>query len=227
MANPVKILGMGVVYIGLGALFTMAIIGTMSLDLLLLCMLSQSNSRNNNFLTTLFMWNIMLSNRSSLYENIGFSLLASPFISAISIGLSVAVGLPEFGVLLLAGWVGAFTILLVGAAIYGLGDTLGNVFSNMDSTRGHRAEASFTHSSTRTMGHTFTVASTPQDQFYNSAANQPQYGYDQKHYPSPLFTANGPAPAPSAPKMDDNDGLPTYDQVQADTAAYQQTTNKM
>lgn len=61
MANPVKILGIGVVYIGLGALFMMAIIGTISLDLLLLCILSQSNNRNNNFLATLFMWNIMLS----------------------------------------------------------------------------------------------------------------------------------------------------------------------
>ena len=196
MANALKILGKGIVYLGLGALFIMAIIGTMSLDLLILCLISQSDRRNNNFFATLFMWDIMLSNRSSLYENIGFSLLASPFISAVTIGLSVAVGLPEFGLLQLAGWVGAFTILLAGAVIYGLGDTLEDAFSDMGRSRSHRVETTYTSSNKR-MGKAFSRSAPSQQQkpFGKAAANEGHYG-------SPLNT-RGNAPSPSAPARSD------------------------
>ncbi len=124
MKNPVKLLGLGISYIGLGAVFAMAVVGTISIDLVILAYIAKENrSNSSNMFLSLMLWNFMFKQETS-YASFGISLLLSPFLSAISVGLAVALGVPEIAVLLIAGWAGAFTIILAGAVIYGLGDAI-------------------------------------------------------------------------------------------------------
>jgi hypothetical protein len=124
MRNPVKLLGLGISYLGLGAVFAMAVIGTISIDLVILAYIAkESRSNSSNIFLSLMLWNFMFRHDSA-YVSFGVSLLVSPFLSAISVGLAVALGVPEIAVLLIAGWAGAFTIILAGAVIYGLGDAI-------------------------------------------------------------------------------------------------------
>lgn len=214
MANPVKILGTGIVYLGLGAMFVMAIIGAFSLDILYLILLSQLIDRSgSNFIVSLLVWNMMFSSHDSLYENIGYSLLASPFISALSIGLSFAAGVPEFGVLLFLGWTGAFTILLAGAVVYGIGDALGAAFTSIPrglDFHSSRSETTFSYdSSHEEYVHAHRSQPSQQSEHFPSvhatsskedftiapAANHDTWG-EQRHFASPITAAR-----PSAPYM--------------------------
>ncbi len=224
MANPVKILGIGITYLGLGAMFLMAIIGSFSLDLLLVYFVSKfGNNRGsflNNFIISMFLWNIMLSNRSSLYENVGFSLLASPIISGLSVGLSFALGAPEFGLAILAGWGGAAAILIIGLTVYSTGNLLGSLFSWMTTPR-YNAEARFSEANDsliaaarelnnlRDSSNGNVYGGVQQSASASRAANQESWE-TQVSFGSPIAAPRRDESAPAYKLVDDN-AVPGYE----------------
>lgn len=222
MVNPVRVLGQGIAYIGIGAVFLMTVIGAISVDLCILYWVSQnSRTLGESFICSLFLWDIMLARRSNLYENIGFSLLSSLILSAISVGLSFALGVPEFAVLLLAGWAGAFTIILVGAVIYGFGDLLeitwDAIVASLESSPTPtedlaRQQPQVAVQSTSDFGHRIELPKSEQypafpppsydDATKQEAANDP-WG-NEKHFNHPLSPAAPSAVAPTAPFAHDD-----------------------
>jgi hypothetical protein len=223
--NPIKVIGKGVVILGMAALFLMSIIGAMSLDLLLLYVISNRSSRDNVFVT-IYLWHMLLSSRDSLYQDVGLMVLCSPFISAITVGLSFAVGAPEFGVLLMAGWVGAFTVVLAGTTIYGLGDALEAVVEWMVDGLSFGVSAAserVTHilSEGSTLGRSNEHAATshrhvhPQGKHAHADGDKPHEHSPEdwrreSHHRSPVYGHNSP---PNYPSAGNDDGLPKYDEV--------------
>lgn len=137
MANLVKDLGKGIVYLGMGTMFVMAIVGSISIDLVLVAALakalrSNSSSNNNSFLTG-YLWGTLFSSRNSstggFYSNLGVMLLASPILTLAAIGLSFALGVPEVGIALAVGWGVAFGLVALGAFIHGVGKMLESLTS--------------------------------------------------------------------------------------------------
>jgi hypothetical protein len=130
--NPVKFFGKGVTYLGLGALFAMSIIGSLSIDIVILMAISKEADRNHrreeNSFATGFLWGMMFSNNNSrhrgFYDNALSMMIFSLFLTGIAVILSVALGVPEVGFVLVAGWLGAFATLAAGVAIHALGEGL-------------------------------------------------------------------------------------------------------
>ena len=127
MLNLLKKTGKGITYIGMGSMFVMAMIGTISIDIVLIAWINKESRRHgsNGFLTG-FLWGTMFSNRNSgsLYYNAGIMLLLSPVTTAVAIGLSFLVGVPGVGIALIMGWGAAFGLVGLGLAIYGIADGL-------------------------------------------------------------------------------------------------------
>lgn len=207
--NPIKAVGIGVVYIGLGALFLMSIIGALSLDLLLLYVVSQNNRNNNffaNLIVTFWLWDRLMMNSERLYDDVGLMILSSPFITAITVGLSFLLGAPEFGLLLVAGWVGAFTILLAGSVIYGLGDVLESIVETLvgglSSVLNSVGDYVDGLSSSQTMEDHYQYQE-DRSASYKTQSRPPAYSekqsYNDPHFPSPLHTHVASYTGTSAP----------------------------
>lgn len=104
------ILGKGIFYAGCASLIVMAAVGTISIDLVLL---SYAEKNHDAFLTGYMlgsMWN------SPSYDPTA-ALILSPITSVIATGLSFALGVPEVGIALMAGWAVAATLVGVGCAL--------------------------------------------------------------------------------------------------------------
>ncbi len=135
MANPLKVLGKGISYVGLGTVFLMAIVGSISIDMVIFAaLIKESKKRDGNNFLTGYLFGLMWSNNNSsrrggFYTDAGIMLLISPLLTAVAVALSFALGVPEIGVALIAGWVGAFSIVTLGLAIYSLGDMIEGVFA--------------------------------------------------------------------------------------------------
>lgn len=209
MRNPVKLLGLGISYLGLGAVFAMAVIGTISIDLVILAYIAkESRSNSSNIFLSLMLWNFMFRHDSA-YVSFGVSLLASPFLSAISVGLAVALGVPEFAVLLIAGWAGAFTIILAGAVIYGLGDaieaTWDAISTSLQSSRSASTSTTYQEEPRRVSSPGYNNEAPPpyEPPTYqeanpdNKAANEETWEH-QTHHKSP-FEASAPVAEDNAP----------------------------
>ena len=142
-------------------------------------------------------------------------------LSAISVGLSFALGVPEFAVLLLAGWAGAFTIILAGAVIYGFGDLLeitwDAIVASLESAPTPtedlaRQQPQVAVQSTSDFGHRIELPKSEQypafpppsydDATKQEAANDP-WG-NEKHFNHPLSSAAPSAVAPTAPFAHDD-----------------------
>ena len=174
MANPVKSLGKGISYVGMGAIFLMAVVGTVAIDIVILTALSKENRRHrdNGFLTGYLlglMWsNNHQSNNRSFYANAGIMLLISPLLTTIAVVLSFALGVPEVGIALIAGWAGAFSILTLGIAVCAVSDVLEQFFSSL-----------FRSNQRNDGGVTNTIFVRPE------AGNEPSWN-NQPHFNSPL-----------------------------------------
>ena len=140
MINALRLLGKGVTYLGMGALFLMAVVGTLSIDIVVLMFIAKEGKKHNNdgFFTGYLLGLLMSNNRQnnstyynagSTYYNAGMMLLMSPFITAIAIALSFALGVGSVGIALAMGWGVAAGILLVGLMIYGIADGLESCFA--------------------------------------------------------------------------------------------------
>ena len=114
-ADMCHILGTILMCGGGAGLFVMSVIGTLSVDLVLL---AYASKQRNPFLTG-FVLGSMFS-RQSMWPFLGCSLA----ITGVAVILSVALGVPGIGALLLAGWAAAALTFSVGVALYHAGDKL-------------------------------------------------------------------------------------------------------
>jgi|GEM_PF-2273094 len=142
MLKTIKKVGEYTQYTGLALIFTMAVVGTVAIDVVIFAALakaaSESNRRGNGFgnnpLVTLMLWNMMFNNSSSRRDtgilNFGLQLLLAPVLTVIAIGLSVLLGVPQIGVALTAGWVVALGVLAVGYAIEQTADSAIQYFNS-------------------------------------------------------------------------------------------------
>ena len=107
------IIGRGLIYGGGAALFVMAAVGTVAIDLVLLAYADKSH---NHFLTGYILGSMFFGPRVDPLA----LFIISPITSAIAVGLSFALGVPGVGVAILAGWALAATVLAVGMGLEAL-----------------------------------------------------------------------------------------------------------
>lgn len=134
MKNFLKITGEVIINIGAACLFMMAIIGTISIDLVILAAIvaasEKSNRREHSFLTG-YLWGSMFSNRHHHNDDYSVMLIISPITTAIAITLSIFLGVPMVGLALAAGWLASLGIMGVGIMLYNIGD---NCFNSVDTS---------------------------------------------------------------------------------------------
>lgn len=114
-ANRLDKTGEAIMWVGLFLLGTMAIIGTIAIDIVLLTALGQQNSSEHNFFTGL-LWGMLFS-RSLSSENYWIALAISPVTSAVAIGLSFYFAVPIAGIAIAAGWATACLVFFVGKGL--------------------------------------------------------------------------------------------------------------
>ncbi|EHL30858.1 hypothetical protein [Legionella drancourtii] len=117
VSNFSFIIGTGLMYGGGAALLAMAVLGTISIDLVLL---AYAKKKHNDFMTGWILGSMFWGQRRDPLP----LLIASPITSLIAIGLSVVLGVPHVGVALLAGWTLAATVLAVGYALVALSEAI-------------------------------------------------------------------------------------------------------
>lgn len=100
---------------GGAGLFVMSVIGTISVDLVLL---AYASKRRDSFLTGFILGSMF--QRQSMWPFLGTSLI----MTGVAVILSAALGVPGVGALLLAGWAAATLTFSLGAGLYLAGDKL-------------------------------------------------------------------------------------------------------
>lgn len=113
------ILGLGLMYAGAGALFVMAIVGTISIDLVIL---AYAERHHNSFLTA-YIWFSLFTGGNGHHDPIPL-LIASPITSIIAIALSFALGVSGVGIGIAIGWGVAFGILALGFIIDAIAEAI-------------------------------------------------------------------------------------------------------
>lgn len=116
VSDSAWVLGTGTYYVGAGSLFVMAVVGTVSIDLVLL---SYAKEKKNEFFTGYLLGSMF--NRSSNNDPLT-ALMFSPITTGFAVLLSVYLGVPGVGLALLAGWAAAATIFLTGLGLLELAD---------------------------------------------------------------------------------------------------------
>jgi hypothetical protein len=114
-ADVCHILGTILMCGGGAGLFIMSVIGSISIDLVIL---SYASKRRDGFMTG-FILGSMFS-RGSIWPFFGCSLATT----GVAVILSIALGVPGIGALLLAGWAAAILTFSLGATLYNIGDKL-------------------------------------------------------------------------------------------------------
>ncbi|WP_115711531.1 hypothetical protein [Legionella sainthelensi] len=107
------IIGKGLIYGGGAGLFIMAAVGTIAIDLVLL---AYAEKHHNDFMTGWILGTMFWGPRIDPVP----LLIVSPITSLIAVGLSFALGVPQVGVALLAGWALASTVFAIGCALVSL-----------------------------------------------------------------------------------------------------------
>lgn len=105
-----SIIGKGMMYGGGAGLFFMVCVGTISIDLVLL---KYAEKNHNDFLTGWILGSMFFRPD---YDPLPL-LIASPISSTIAIGLSFALGVPNVGVAILAGWAASTLLLGLGYGV--------------------------------------------------------------------------------------------------------------
>lgn len=111
------IIGTGLKYGGAFALVAMAVVGTVSVDIVLL---AAAEKQHNAFLTGF----VLASMFSRDVPDPIPLLIASPITSIIAVALSFALGVPGVGVAILLGWTVAAGILAIGLGLEALGKAI-------------------------------------------------------------------------------------------------------
>ncbi|QEY52214.1 hypothetical protein [Legionella longbeachae] len=111
------ILGKGLIYGGGAGLLIMAVVGTIAIDLVLL---AYAEKHHNDFMTGWILGTMFWGPRVDPLP----LLIVSPITSLIAVGLSLALGVPQVGVALLAGWALASTVFAIGCALVSLSESL-------------------------------------------------------------------------------------------------------
>ena len=147
-ADFTLLMSSGLKYAGAGSLFMMAVVGTVALDIVIIAALCKDRDENrhrhghnrhrhghnrhrhghnhhhhhcgNDFITG-YLWGSMFSRESRDPLPL---LLASPLITASAVVLSFVLGVPEVGLILMAGWCIAASLLLLGYCLEGLGEAM-------------------------------------------------------------------------------------------------------
>ena len=116
-----KALAMGVLYLGMGALFMMSVVGTIASDIVILtAILSSRNRADASLFLTGYLWGMLLSPGFSRPYAVAPMLLASPLLTGLANILSVLLGVPAVGWALGMGWVVAGSIVVAGAFLLGV-----------------------------------------------------------------------------------------------------------
>jgi hypothetical protein len=118
-ADFTHIIGLGLKYSGGFALLAMAVVGTVSIDIVLL---AYASKERNGFLTGLILGTLISNNNTPV--NPLYLLIASPITSAIAVGLSFALGVPGVGVAILIGWAVAAAVFAIGLGIVALAEAI-------------------------------------------------------------------------------------------------------
>lgn len=104
------IIGAGMMYGGGLGLLSMAIIGTVSLDIVLL---AYAEKKHNDFMTGWILASMFFGPKQDPVP----LLIASPITSLIAVALSFALEVPHIGLAILAGWAIASTLFVVGLGL--------------------------------------------------------------------------------------------------------------
>ncbi len=136
VADFTNIIGLFLYYGGAASLFTMAVVGTVACDIVILSALIKKADRqsNNISFTTGFLWGSMFANREA--ANPVVALVISPITTAAAIGLSICLGVPGVGIALAAGWLAASLLFLSGVLTLKLADALQPSVDNPSSDYG-------------------------------------------------------------------------------------------
>lgn len=127
MLNSLKTTGNYITRAGMLSTFLMAVVGTISIDIVLLAYMikktNENNSGANSFLTG-YLWGTMFSGNHHHHSspNPLLLLIASPFLTGIAIGLSFLLGVPQVGIVLALGWGVSLSIVGLGTGISALAE---------------------------------------------------------------------------------------------------------
>ncbi len=118
-AKLIKKVGEYTLYAGVGATILMACVGSVAVDLVFIAALNQNvrENRVSDFWLTFWMWQCF----SPASSHPLLLLLISPLLTAVAIGLSVALNVTAVGLYLALGWSIAATTLLLGHLTYQFG----------------------------------------------------------------------------------------------------------
>jgi hypothetical protein len=111
------IIGKGLMYGGGAGLLIMAVVGTVSIDIVLL---SYAEKTHNHFLTGYILGTMLWGPKADPVP----LLIASPITSLLAVGLSVALGVPAVGAAILAGWALAATVMGLGYGLMALAEAI-------------------------------------------------------------------------------------------------------
>ena len=119
VVRGVNFFGMAVTFIGMGLLFTMAIVGTISFDIILLAVILKSDNRDHPFITGLLLGSLMSNNHSNSFSRVGLGTLfiVSLIMTLIAIPVSAVCDVPEIGFGLVMGWGIAAATFITGLII--------------------------------------------------------------------------------------------------------------
>lgn len=111
------IIGKALFYSGGIALFLMACVGTMAIDIVLL---SYAEKNHDSFLTGFILGSILWGRSPDPLP----MLIISPLTSAVAIALSFALGVSGVGLAILTGWAISASVFAIGCGILALSDSL-------------------------------------------------------------------------------------------------------
>ena len=125
VSSVIQDFGTGTMYVGGGALFVMAVVGTLSIDIVMMAAVQKQAKEGKyvDLLFTMYVWHLLSGNNGQPMNPL-ILLAISPITSAIAIVLSVAYEVPMVGACIAGGWGIAASILLLGWAINKLGKWL-------------------------------------------------------------------------------------------------------
>lgn len=124
LGTGIRTLGKGIRILGACCLFAAAIIGTLAIDIVLLCCLLNSRASPATFFFSGLILGMFTLNMSDTYQEPLTILLSSVATTLIGIILACALGMPMVGAFLAAAWVLAIIVIASGLVIELLGDSM-------------------------------------------------------------------------------------------------------
>lgn len=214
MFNAIRNIGTGIMYVGIFGVGAMLIVGTVSLDIVILAFLAKEsrNNRGNAFITG-YLWGSLFnrpdpyyysSSRYGYYQaplpDMTVLLIASPIITIIAIAASFALGVPGVGVGLFLGWAAALSTIGVGYAIHQLGNGLESTWRYLNTPSPKNNGSDNTSGVNPDNGRTFDFGENPAPKgnsfnksYAGTSANQ-DYTRPTQNYNPTHFSQNASAP---------------------------------